>query len=201
MFILKTGRSVGLFLFNLYGYTYHSNKPFQAYTKISFLYKACVTANQIKQQNMWKQIFKATLIAGCLDITAACTQAWLAKSITPDVVLKYIASGVFGKDAFAGGTGMILSGLLFHFIIAFACTLVYFLAYPKIKVLHVNIFLSSLFIAFIAWAVTTQLLIPLTKIKPGPFNLTKAITAIAILYVCIGLPVSYFTKRYYNNTK
>ena len=101
---------------------------------------------------MWKQICKAALIAGCLDITAACTQAWLAKSITPDIVLKYIASGVFGKDAFAGGTGYILFGLLVHFFIVFACTLVYFLVYPKLKLLHINILLSSLFIALIAWA-------------------------------------------------
>ena len=147
---------------------------------------------------MWKQICKAALIAGCLDIIAACTQAWLAKSIAPDIVLKYIASGVFGKDAFAGGVGMILFGLLVHFLIAFACTLVYFLLYPKIKLLHIHILLSSLFIAVIAWAVTTQLIVPLSKIKPATFNLTKALTAVAILYVCIGLPVSCFAKRFYS---
>lgn len=147
---------------------------------------------------MWKQICKAALIAGCLDIIAACTQAWFAKSIAPDMVLKYIASGVFGKDAFAGGVGMILFGLLAHFLIAFACTLVYFMVYPKLKLLHIHILLSSLFIAVIAWAVTTQLIVPLSKIKPTPFNLTKVLTAVAILYVCIGLPVSIFAKRYYS---
>lgn len=147
---------------------------------------------------MWKQVLKTAFIAGTLDITAACIQAWLAKGTTPQIVLKYIASGVFGKDAFAGGTGMILSGLLFHFMIAFACTLVYFMLYPKIKLLHINIFLSSLFIALIAWIVTTRLIIPLSKIKPAPFNLTKALTAIAILYVCIGLPVSIFAQRYFS---
>ena len=147
---------------------------------------------------MWKQIFKTAFIAGCLDITAACTQAWFAKSITPDTILKYIASGVFGKDASAGGIGFILFGLLVHFLIAFACTLVYFLVYPKLKLLHVNILLSSLFIAVIAWAVTTRLVVPLSKINPAPFNLTKALTAIAILYVCIGLPVSYFAKQHFS---
>ena len=146
---------------------------------------------------MWKQIFKATLIAGSLDIIAACTQAWFAKSTPPDIILKYIASGVFGKDAFAGGTGMILSGLLFHFIIAFACTLVYFMLYPKIKLLHKHICISALFIALIAWAVTTRLIVPMSQIKPPPFNLTKALIAVSILYVCIGLPISYFAKRFY----
>jgi hypothetical protein len=147
---------------------------------------------------MYKQILKATFIAGSLDIIAACLQAWLSKStVTPDVVLKYIASGVFGKDAYAGGTEMILCGLLFHFMIAFACTLVYFLLYPKLKFLHWNIFFSSLLIALVAWAVTTQLIMPMSQIKQPPFDLTKALSAIAILYVCIGLPVSYFAKRFY----
>jgi hypothetical protein len=147
---------------------------------------------------MWKQIFKTTLIAGCLDITAACLQAWLTKGTTPDIILKYIASGVFGKDAFEGGAGFILFGLLVHFFIAFSCTLVYFLLYPKLKILHANILLSSILIALAAWAVTTRLIVPLSQIKPGPFNLTKALIAVAILYCCIGLPVSYFAKRYFS---
>ena len=147
---------------------------------------------------MWKQILKTTIIAGFLDITAACLQAWLAKSITPDIVLKYIASGVFGKDAFAGAAGFILFGLLVHFLIVFACTIVYFLAYPKLKLLHKNILLSAIFVAVIAWAVTTQLIVPLSKIVPPPFHFTKAIIAIAILYCCIGLPVCFFAKRYFS---
>jgi hypothetical protein len=151
---------------------------------------------------MWKQIFKAAFIAGCLDITAACLQAWLTKStLTPDVVLKYIASGVFGKEASAGGTGMILFGLLMHFLIVFACTLVYFIVYPKLKLLHWNIFFSSFLIAIIAWAVTTRLIIPVSLAKPQPFNLTKALIAVSILYVCIGLPISYFAKQFYSRKK
>lgn len=146
---------------------------------------------------MWKQICKAALIAGCLDITAACTQAWLVKSTTPGIVLQYIASGVFGKDAYTGGMGYILFGLLVHFVIAFSCTLVYFLAYPKLKLLKVHILLSSLLIAVIAWAITTRLIVPLSKITPAPFNLSKALTAMGILYVCIGLPVSYLAKQYF----
>ena len=148
---------------------------------------------------MWKQIFKATLIVGWMDITAASFQAWLIKGITPDIVLKYIASGGFGKDSFAGGTGVIVFGLPVHFFIAFACTLVYFLLYPKLKLLRILILLSSLLIALAAWAVTTQVIVPVSKIKPVPFNLTKVLIAMAILYWCIGLPVSFFAKRYYNN--
>ncbi len=146
---------------------------------------------------MWKQIFKTTLLAGSLDITAACIQAYATNGTTPDIILKYVASGLLGKDAFAGGYGTMVIGLLFHFIIAFACTLVFFLLYPKLKFLHRSVLLNSFFIALIAWAVTTQIIIPLSEIKPGVFNLKKVAIAVAILFVCIGLPVAIAAKKYY----
>lgn len=150
---------------------------------------------------MWKQIFKTALIAGFLDITGACIQVWLTKNITPEIILKYIASGIFGKVAFAGGAGFILFGLFIHFFIAFACTMIYFLLYPKLKWFHKNFLLSSFFVAVITWAVTSRVIVPLSKIVPAPFNITNAVIAIAILYCCIGLPVCFFAKRYYTNKK
>ncbi|NJN34942.1 MAG: hypothetical protein HC817_12500 [Saprospiraceae bacterium] len=75
---------------------------------------------------MLKIILKTALIAGSLDITAACLQAYLKTGATPDRILAYIASGVFGKKAFSGGFPMQIAGLLFHFIIALACAACYF---------------------------------------------------------------------------
>jgi hypothetical protein len=146
---------------------------------------------------MWKQILKTTLVAGCLDITAACIQAYLSKSVTPDILLKFIASGVFGKDAFSGGIEFMMFGLFVHFLIVFTCTVTYFLLYPKLKLLQKNILLSSLFVALIAWAITTRLIIPLSKIQTPAFNFTKALIAVAVLYFCIGLPITFFVKKFY----
>jgi hypothetical protein len=146
---------------------------------------------------MWKQIFKTTVIAGCLDITAACIQAYLSKSVTPVILLKFIASGIFGKDAFSGGIEFMLFGLFVHFLIVFTCTVTYFLLYPKLKLLQKNILLSSLFVALIAWAITTRLIIPLSKIQTPAFNFTKALIAVAVLYFCIGLPITFFAKKFY----
>lgn len=148
---------------------------------------------------MFKQILNTTLLAGSLDISAACIQAYATNGTTPDIILKYIASGVLGKEAFVGGYGIMAMGLLFHFLIAFACTVVFFLVYPKLKFLHHSILLNSILIALLAWAVTTQIIIPFSKIEPRIFNLKKAATAVAILFVCIGLPVSIMAKRYYSN--
>ena len=63
----------------------------------------------------------AGVIAGALDIAAAFIHAYLARGTQPEQVLRYIASGVFGKEA-ANGNMMIVWGLLFHFLIAISFT-------------------------------------------------------------------------------
>ena len=147
---------------------------------------------------MLKQIIKAGFLAGILDITAACINAYATRKIMPGYVLKYVASGVFGDAAFKGGYGMMLIGLLFHFIIAFSCTAVFFMLYPKIKFLRYSVILNSLLIALIAWTITTQLIIPISNVpKGGSFDLARAAIAAGILFVCIGLPVSILAKRYF----
>ncbi len=148
---------------------------------------------------MWKSILITTIIAGTLDITAACTNAYMNAKITPDIVLKYVASGFFGKSAFAGGLGMMMFGLFFHFIIAFACAITFFWLYPKIAFLKQSIALNAILIGIIAWFVTTIIIIPMSKITPNPFNFYKALIAVCILIVCIGLPIAYCAKRFFNS--
>ena len=144
---------------------------------------------------MWKSILTTTIIAGCLDITAACMNAYLSSGVTPDRLLKYIASGLYGKSASTGGFDMMLLGLLVHFIIAFSCTACYFWAYPKLSFLKQNVWLNSALIAIAAWVVTTRVIVPMSQIQQPPFNLIQALKAVTILYFCIGLPISFAAKK------
>lgn len=147
---------------------------------------------------MWKQIIIATIIAGCLDIAAACLQAYVSNGVSPDIVLKFIASGVFGKQAYSGDIKYILFGLAFHFLIVFACVVTYFFWYTRIRFLRKSIWFSSLIIAVIAWFVTTRTVIPLSKIQPPAFDLNKAIVSILILYFCVGIPIALYAKYHYS---
>ena len=146
---------------------------------------------------MWKTIIITTLIAGTLDIIAACTNAYLTAQTPPDIILKYIASGVFGTSAFSGGITMILFGLFFHFIIVFACTVSFFWLYEKLPFLKQNILLNAVLIGAVAWFVTNVIIIPLSKISNSTFDFNSALIAVCILFVCVGLPVAYMAKRYY----
>ena len=144
-----------------------------------------------------KTIIGAGLLAGTLDILAAFTDYYLATRRGPEGVLRFIASGVFGKDAFTGASVMIWLGLLFHFIIAFALTILFFIVYPKVKLLQLNVVLTAIIFAAIAWIITNLIIVPLSNTPAIPFKLISALKAFAILIFTIGFPLVIIFKNYF----
>ncbi|HXB93468.1 MAG TPA: hypothetical protein VNU72_14315, partial [Puia sp.] len=74
----------------------------------------------------------AALIAGTLDASAAIISYYLHGGHQPARIFRFIASGVFGKQATSGGTDMVVYGVLFHYFIAFCFTAVFFILYPRL---------------------------------------------------------------------
>ena len=63
----------------------------------------------------FQPIFRAGLIAGALDITAAFLTAWFRARVTPGRVLQFVASGLLGAASFNAGTKTMVLGLALHF--------------------------------------------------------------------------------------
>lgn len=82
--------------------------------------------------NIVSKTFKAGLLVGTLDISAASLQSFIKTGNGPAGVLKYIASGALGNASFSGGAGMIICGLLFHYIIALSFTYFFFLIFAEL---------------------------------------------------------------------
>jgi hypothetical protein len=137
------------------------------------------------------------LLAGTLDILSACTHAYLARGTTPDTVFKYIASALLGMEAFAGGTGTILLGLLMHYAIAFSWTLLFFLIYPKLPFLWRNRIVSGIIYGAFVWVIMSLVLVPLTDVPKGPFNPTSAAIGMIILMLMIGMPNAFRAQAFY----
>lgn len=150
---------------------------------------------------MTKELLKVTAIAGTLDIIAACVQAYLTSKTSPAIILQYIASGLLGKPAFSGGSGIQLLGLFIHYFIALSCVLIYYLLYPKLKMNKINWILNAILIALVAWIVTTFILVPLSQIPFKPPHFLKSVIAISILFFSIGIPISFFAKKFYGKKK
>jgi hypothetical protein len=143
-----------------------------------------------------KIIILTGLLAGSLDILAACIDYYIKTGRGPEGVLRFIASGVFGNKAFTGTSIMIWLGLLFHFIIAFGLTIFLFIVYPKIKLLRLNIILTALIFGIVSWLITNLIIVPLSNTSI-PFKLPNALKAALILVITIGIPLSIIFKSFY----
>ncbi len=150
--------------------------------------------------NTSSKIISAGLIVGTLDILSAFIYYFI-KTGNRNVfnALKYVASGLFGKQAISGGTEMILAGLILHYVIAFSFTIFFFWLFPKIKALSKYLILTGILYGAFIWCVMNLVVVPLSSIGNRPFNISNAIINMLILMVCIGIPLSFMTNRFYKN--
>lgn len=149
-------------------------------------------------------ILKASLLVGSLDILAAFLDYFIATGKNPANVLKFIASGVFGIEAFKGGALIVLSGLLFHFIIAFAFTAFYFWFYARVKFVSQQPVIFAIVYALFMWAVTHLVVMPLSHVPlEGRTDLQvwKIIKANLILIFMICAPLTLVARKYFDQYK
>ncbi len=149
-----------------------------------------------------KTILLAGFVAGTLDMLGALlVYAVILKKISAEKIVRGIASGVFKKEAFSGGAEMIFYGVVFHFLIAFAFTVFYFLIFPYIPFLRKQKILSALLYGIFIWTVMNVIILPIVFPNRTPITLNAVLTGAPILMIMIGLPISFFASKYYANKK
>lgn len=150
----------------------------------------------MKKANLLTNILITGLIAGTLDILSA---IFLLAGGNAAGVLKYIASGAFGQSALVGGSEMIVWGLVLHYGIALGWTADFFLLYPKLPFLRRNKWLNAAAYGVLVWALMNLVVLPTTQIAVPAFTASGVLKNVAILVVCIGLPVALLADRFYRN--
>src|SRR5689334_12909966 len=144
-------------------------------------------------------ILVAWLVAGTMDITAASIQFHNKTGKTPLIVLRYIASAVFGKKAMTGGTGMEIAGLLFHYLVALIWTILFFMISSPLRLYRMNNIIVGLLYGIFVWLVMNLAVVPVAFSKPYQFDINKAAVSCLILMFCIGLPISLIIGKYYRS--
>jgi hypothetical protein len=134
------------------------------------------------------------LIAGSLDLGAALLFFLSRGSRHPGMLLRYIASAVFGKKAFSGGSWMVVLGICFHFVIACCWVGLYFGLYPLITRFGTGIVVDAIVYGLVVWCVMNLLVLPLSRAVPRPFSLSFMIINMVILMITIGLPCAYAVR-------
>jgi hypothetical protein len=141
------------------------------------------------------KLIKAWLLVGTLDILCAFGFYFIKTgSKNVEVVLKFVATGVFGKSAMTGGADMIIAGLIFHYCIAFAFTCFFFFLYTKLSLISSHPILAGIIYGIAVWAVMNLIVVPLSHVPARPFDPINAIINAAILVLCIGMPLAFIAK-------
>ena len=146
------------------------------------------------------KILLAGIIVGTLDITAAMLQFFIKTGKDPLIVLKFVASGVFGTDAMKGGGDMIAWGFLFHYLIAMSFTVFFFWLCSKMPLLLQHRLATGIAYGIFAWAFMRFIVLPLSLTNQQPFNLNAALIAASIIVVCIGLPLAFMAASFRRQT-
>lgn len=151
-------------------------------------------------RSFFKTVLLTGLLAGTLDITAAYIDQYIKTGHFADKMLYYIAGGALGLEtSMKGGFWIGALGLFFHYFIAFSFTLLFFLLYPRLKFRSINKYLLALLYGPFVGACMTFIILPLTQLPPGHFNIKKAWIGWLILSVVLGLPNAIIASRYYRN--
>lgn len=157
--------------------------------------------------SLFRAIVVAAMIAGTLDICAACLQAYFMGGVVPMRVLQYVASGVFGPEAFRSGMQGALAGLGLHYLIAYSWSVLLFFVYPlflKISsALAQNLIIMGVLYGIFVWSVMNLVVVPNSAVQTRPFDLLRASIGAVIIIICVGFPLVWRAQRFYaeNNKK
>jgi hypothetical protein len=149
---------------------------------------------------LFERILLAGIVAGSLDAAAAIINYYVATGKNPVRIFVFIASGVFGKQAYSGSQSIAIFGVLFHFLIAIIFSAFYFWIYPKIQFLHKNKLISAFLYGIFVWLVMNLVIVPLSNTPALPFDILNALLAVLILIACVGVPVSFMAASFYRRT-
>jgi uncharacterized membrane protein YagU involved in acid resistance len=112
------------------------------------------------------------------------------------VQLQFIASGILGMAAFAGGLGTALLGLVIHLVNSLVIAAVFILAATRLAVLRRNIILGGLLYGVVVYFVMWFIVTPLSA-APPPEGQVLAVIVEGILghALLIGLPLALIARR------
>ena len=129
-------------------------------------------------------------IAGTLDLLQASILFGWGIPLT-------IAAGLLGRQAFQGGAGTYILGVLLHFFIAFSAASIYYAFSLRLRFMKEHPLVCGLFFGGAVEEVMSLIVLPLSALRArGPYELHDLILGLAVHMVVIGLPIAYSVRRF-----
>ena len=146
-----------------------------------------------------KTVLLTGLFVGTTDILYAYILQYIKTGQFSEKLLNYIAGGVLGlKLSMQGGNWAAFIGLICHYSIAMIFTLLFFLVFPKVRLLHFNKYLIGMLYAVLVDSVMTWIVLPLSALHSSPdFNLSRSFIYWIPFGIVLGIPIAYNAYKYY----
>jgi len=129
-------------------------------------------------------------IAGALDLLqASILFGWKIPLV--------IAAGLLGRQAFQGGAGTYVLGVLLHFFIACSAAAVFYAASRRLNFMLEHPLVCGLFFGAAVEEVMNLVVLPLSALHArGPYKLHDLILGLLVHMVVVGLPISFSVRRF-----
>jgi len=134
------------------------------------------------------------LVAGLLDLGFASIY-WRLHGVGPAGVLRGIATGLLGREAFRGGAWAASLGLALFWVIIGGAAIVYVLAARRLDLLRRRPVPCGLAFGALVNLFMTHVVVPLSAATPGSMPLSQRLVVLLGCAVCVGLPVALAVHR------
>lgn len=132
--------------------------------------------------------------AGAIDIVNAMI-FWRVRSGTPpSTILQSVAAGVLGSDAFAGGAGTAVLGLVLHFAISLSMAGVFWLAVRRFPPLLARPLATGIAYGLVTWAAMNHVVVPLSRATPPPFITAWFVDGVLAHVLLFGLLLAFVAR-------
>jgi hypothetical protein len=152
-------------------------------------------ATAYEQTSAIAAIFRAGLVCGVLDISAAFI-TWSFYDVLPFRILQAIASGLLGPQSYRGGWPTALLGAALHFFIAFSVAAVFYLISRKWRFVREHVVIAGASYGIGVYLFMYWMVMPLSRLHQMPLSGFRTAIAIVTHIFCVGLPISSITSRY-----
>jgi len=152
-------------------------------------------------------LLRSSVIAGLIIGTAdVIIYHWFVTSVLGGIPLitlyQYIASGVLGESAFAGGIATALLGALFHFLFSIVIAGVFILSADRIPLLRRYVIPGSLLYGFGVFIVMNMIVTPLSATPPLPAPTTSQLIVDILNHLLVfGLLLGILVRRNANTSQ
>jgi uncharacterized membrane protein YagU involved in acid resistance len=146
-----------------------------------------------RKSRPFQAIFWGGLMAGVLDLAYAIA---MYSPLQPMLIPQTIASGVLGAQSYEDGMASAALGVMFHFLIAFGASAVYFLASRKLTVLTRRAVIFGLLYGAAVYAFMHFVVLPLSAVAPSRMTTAARLAEFAEHWFFVGLPIALSVRRF-----